>query len=66
MLVDGLPQAPQEQFAPSTPSSDHSSDCSGGAVNIMNRRAVSAPYFSVSAFGSTPLLRDLDMVPMPS
>ncbi len=35
----------RNRFAPSTPSSDHSSDCSGGAVNIMNRRAVSAPIF---------------------
>ena len=31
-----------------------------------HRRAVSAPYFSVSEFGSTPLLRDLDIVPKPS
>ena len=52
--------------APSTPSSLHSSVCSGGAANIMNRRAVSAPYCSTSACGSTPLFFDFDIVPMPA
>ena len=33
---------------------------------MMKKRAVSAPYFSMSSCGSTPLLRDLDIVPMPS
>ena len=51
--------------APSTPSSLHSSDCSGGAANIMNSRAVSAPYVSTSDCGSTPLFFDFDIVPMP-
>ena len=51
--------------APSTPSSDHSSVCSGGAANIMNSRAVSAPYCSTSLCGSTPLFFDFDIVPMP-
>jgi hypothetical protein len=31
----------------------------------MKRRAVSAPYWSISACGSTPLFFDFDMVPMP-
>ena len=31
----------------------------------MNRRAVSAPYLSTSACGSTPLFFDFDIVPMP-
>ena len=51
---------------PCTPSSDHSSVCSGGAVNIMNMRAVSAPNCSTSAVGSTPLFLDFDIVPSPS
>ena len=51
---------------PCTPSSDHSSDCSGGAVNIMKSRAVSAPYFSTRPCGSTPLFLDFDIVPSPS
>ncbi len=53
------------RYAPCTPSSDHSSVCSGGAANIMNSRAVSAPYCSTSACGSTPLFFDLDIVTMP-
>jgi hypothetical protein len=52
-------------LAPSTPASDHSSDCSGGAANIMNRRAVSAPYWSMSDCGSTPLFFDFDIFSVP-
>ena len=33
----------RNRLAPSTPESDHSSDCSGGAANMLNRRTVSAP-----------------------
>ena len=33
----------RKRAAPSIPASLHSSDCSGGAVNIMNRRTASAP-----------------------
>ena len=33
---------------------------------MMKKRAVSAPYLSISACGSTPLFFDFDMVPMPS
>ena len=44
----------RKRNAPSTPSSDHSSVCSGGEANIMKSRAVSAPYFATSASGSTP------------
>ena len=51
--------------APCTPSSDHSSVCSGGAANIMNMRAVSAPNSSTNTCGSTPLFFDLDMVTTP-
>ena len=40
--------------------------CSGGALNIMNKRAMSAPYSSTSSCGSTPLFFDFDIVPMPS
>ena len=32
----------------------------------MKKRAVSAPYSSISACGSTPLFFDFDIVPMPS
>ena len=32
---------------------------------MMKKRAVSAPYFSISACGSTPLFFDFDIVPMP-
>ena len=31
----------------------------------MKKRAVSAPYWSISACGSTPLFFDFDIVPMP-
>ena len=55
------PHPPQETVRP-TPASDHSSVCSGGAANIMKKRAVSAPYCSISDCGSTPLFFDLDMV----
>ncbi len=51
---------------PSTAASFHSSVSSGGAVNMVYRRAVSAPYFSISSCGSMPLFFDLDMVPTPS
>ena len=51
--------------APCTPSSDHSKICSGGAANIMNSRAVSAPNSSTNACGSTPLFLDFDMVTTP-
>ena len=50
---------------PSTPASFHSSDCSGGAANIENRRTVSAPYLSTIACGSTPLFFDFDIFSMP-
>ena len=50
---------------PSTPASFHSSDCSGGAANIENRRTVSAPYLSTIACGSTPLFFDLDIFSVP-
>jgi hypothetical protein len=43
---------------PSTPDSFQSSDCSGGAANIENRRTVSAPYLSTMVCGSTPLFFD--------
>src|SRR6204780_4486242 len=51
--------------APCTPSSDHSNVCSGGAANIMNSRAVSAPNSSTNTCGSTPLFLDLDIVTTP-
>src|SRR5580692_361785 len=51
--------------APCTPSSDHSKVCSGGAANMMNSRAVSAPNSSTSTCGSTPLFLDLDIVTTP-
>ncbi|KAG1540845.1 hypothetical protein G6F50_014305 [Rhizopus delemar] len=50
---------------PSTPASFHSSDCSGGAANIENRRTVSAPYLPTMACGSTPLFFDLDIFSVP-
>ena len=50
---------------PSTPASLHSSDCSGGAANIENRRTVSAPYLSTSTCGSTPLFFDFDIFSVP-
>ena len=50
---------------PSTPASFHSSDCSGGAANIENRRTVSAPNLSTMLCGSTPLFFDLDIFSMP-
>ncbi|MNM85288.1 hypothetical protein D3C81_974000 [compost metagenome] len=50
---------------PSTPASFHSSDCSGGAANIENRRTVSAPYLATIACGSTPLFLDLDIFSVP-
>jgi len=43
---------------PSTPDSFQSSDCSGGAANMENRRTVSAPYLSTMICGSTPLFFD--------
>src|SRR5579885_788675 len=55
----------RNRWAPSTLASDHSSVCSGGEANMMKKRAVSAPYFSIKACGSTPLRLDFDMVPMP-
>ena len=33
---------------------------------MMKKRAVSAPYFSISACGSTPLFFDFDIVPTPA
>jgi hypothetical protein len=51
---------------PSTPSSDHSSVSSGGALNIMNTRTLSAPKRSTRSVGSTPLPFDFDIVRMPS
>ena len=36
-----------------------------GAANIMNRRAVSAPYWSIRACGSTPLFFDFDIFSVP-
>lgn len=65
MLVHGAPEPAQEAKRSCTPSSDHSSDCSGGEANMMNRRAVSAPYCSTRRLGSTPFPFDFDMVPMP-
>ena len=50
---------------PSTPASFHSSDCSGGAANIENRRTVSAPNLSTICCGSTPLFLDFDIFSMP-
>ena len=50
---------------PSTPASFHSSDCSGGAANIENRRTVSAPKRPTITWGSTPLFLDLDIFSMP-
>ena len=50
---------------PSTPASFHSSDCSGGAANIENRRTVSAPNLSTIACGSTPLFFDFDIFSVP-
>jgi hypothetical protein len=38
---------------------------SGGEANIMNRRQVSAPYFSIIDCGSTPLFLDLDIFSVP-
>jgi hypothetical protein len=55
----------RKRKAPSTPASDHSSDWSGGEANMMNRRAVSAPYWSISACGSTPLFFDFDIFSVP-
>ena len=50
MVEDQLPEAAQGSGRrPSTPASDHSSDWSGGEANMMNRRAVSAPYWSIKA-----------------
>ena len=51
---------------PSTAWSFHSRVASGGAVNMVYKRAVSAPYFSIKAWGSTPLFLLLLMVPTPS
>src|SRR5512137_1649722 len=48
--------------APSTPLSDHSRDCSGGAANMINKRTVSAPYSSINPCGSTVLPLDLDIL----
>ena len=50
---------------PSTPDSFQSSDCSGGAANIENRRTVSAPYLSTMVCGSTPLFFDFDIFSVP-
>ncbi len=50
---------------PSTPASLHSSDCSGGAANMENRRTVSAPNLSTIVCGSTPLFLDLDIFSVP-
>jgi hypothetical protein len=65
VVVRCLPQAAQEAVSPSTPASDHSSDWSGGEANMMNRRAVSAPYWSIRACGSTPLFFDFDIFSVP-
>ena len=51
--------------APCTPSSDHSSVCSGGEANIVKSRAVSAPKRLTSPSGSTPLFSDFDILPSP-
>ena len=40
---DGRQSRLIKRLAPSTPESDHSSDCSGGAANMLNKRTVSAP-----------------------
>ncbi|MNT43575.1 hypothetical protein D3C72_1800560 [compost metagenome] len=55
----------RKRDAPSTPEPLHSSCCSGGAANITNRRAVSAPYWSISACGSMPLFFDFDIFSTP-
>ena len=52
----------KKRAAPSTPSSFHSSDWSGGAANRINRRTVSAPYLSINCCGSTVLPLDLDIL----
>ena len=56
----------KKRWLPSTPASFHSKVASGGAVNMVYRRAVSAPCCSIKSCGSTPLFLDLDMVPTPS
>ncbi len=50
---------------PSTPASFHSSDWSGGAANIENRRTVSAPNLPTISCGSTPLFFDFDIFSVP-
>ena len=50
---------------PSTPASCHSSDCSGGAANIENRRTVSAPNLPTISCGSTPLFFDFAIFSVP-
>src|SRR5260364_177099 len=37
----------------------------GGGAKIVNRRTVSAPYWSISVCGSTPLFFDFDIFSMP-
>ena len=56
----------RKRYEPSSAASFHSSVASGGAVNMVYRRAVSAPYFSIRSCGSTPLFLDLDIVVQPS
>ena len=55
----------KKRCAPDTPSSLHSSVCSGGAANIVNRRTVSAPCLSMAVCGSTPLFFDFDILVTP-
>jgi hypothetical protein len=55
----------RKRYEPSTAASFHSSVASGGAVNMVYRRAVSAPYFSIRSCGSTPLRSLLPILPMP-
>ncbi len=52
----------RKRNCPSTSASSHSKSFSGGALNKMNIRAVSAPYLLITSSGATPLYLDLDIV----
>ena len=65
MGVSQAPDAAEEAVGASTPASDHSRLMSGGEANIMNRRQVSAPYWSIIDCGSTPLFFDFDIFSVP-
>ena len=64
-LLEYIHTRRKKREAPSTPAPDHSNCCSGGAANMTNNRAVSAPYSSIKACGSTPLFLLFDIFSTP-